>query len=465
MNIPCPLIPPSIVSAGDALRRGELTCERLVTNCLQQIERLDPHLKAWVLVDTRSAVRTARELDQELQSGHDRGPLHGIPIGVKDLIDVAGWPTAAGIDAWAAGSLADQDAHCIMRLREAGAVILGKTVTTQLACFDPAETVNPWNHARTPGGSSSGSAVAVATGMCLGALGSQTGGSVTRPAAFCGICGAKPTYRAISMDRVVPVSLVLDHLGPMARTVADLRILLECLIDDHQDSPSPRLDPIRPATSETKIRSASDSSPSVGGPWSLGLCREWFDLSAEPEAWTVLDSLLTGGRKDGLSVEAVALPLDLDEIIRQHRILMAVDLAKNRRDDDQATRACYRPGILSLLREAAEFSESQRFFAGGHQRAARQAIDAWFEQHAGLDALVLPAAVGGAPDRCSTGSPVMNAPWSYLGLPTVSFPVGIDSDGLPLSAQLVGRRFAEDRLLDLAEWLSSRVRFVPWTER
>ncbi len=168
---------------------------------------------------SRLRARRRRRLDEELAHGHDRGPLHGIPLGIKDIYDVFDWPTAAGSKRWE-HSIARQDSDVVGRLRTSGAVFLGKTVTTQYASFDPPVTCNPWNFQRTPGGSSSGSAAALATGMCLGALGSQTGGSITRPASYCGVAGCKPTYGRVPLDGIVPLAFSMDHPGPMAHCAA-----------------------------------------------------------------------------------------------------------------------------------------------------------------------------------------------------------------------------------------------------
>src|SRR5204863_4206743 len=169
------------------------------------IDRYEPRVRAWVLVDPDSARAEARRLTAELRQGRCRGPLHGIPIGVKDIFDVFDWPTAAGSKLWAQ-SIARRDATVVNRLRQAGAIILGKTVTTQYASFDPPPTRNPWNLERTPGGSSSGSAAAVACGMCLGATATQTGGSITRPAAYCGVASCKPTFGLVSTRGVLELA-------------------------------------------------------------------------------------------------------------------------------------------------------------------------------------------------------------------------------------------------------------------
>src|SRR5437764_5914699 len=195
----------TIHEAADAIRQKKITPVDLVEQCLANIDRWEDKVRAWVFVDRDGALAEAKRLTDELQRGQYRGPLHVIPIGVKDIFDVFDWPTAAGSKLWA-NSIARQDAPIVASLRQAGTIFLGKTVTTQYASFDPPVTKNPWNLARTPGGSSSGSAAAIATGMCLAALGSQTGGSITRPASYCGVAGCKPSFGRVSLNGIVPLA-------------------------------------------------------------------------------------------------------------------------------------------------------------------------------------------------------------------------------------------------------------------
>src|SRR5438445_9226881 len=219
----------TIHKAAEEIRQGRLSPSELLEDCLSQIDRYEPKVQAWVFVDRDSARAQCDALTQELKHGQYRGPLHGIPLGIKDIFDVFDWPTAAGSQLWKQ-SIARRDATVVGRLRQAGAIFLGKTVTTQYASFDPSQTRNPWNLTRTPGGSSSGSAAAVACGMCLGALGSQTGGSVTRPAAFCGVCGLKPPLGRVSVDSVLPLAPSLDHVGAMAACGPDLAIVAQAIL-------------------------------------------------------------------------------------------------------------------------------------------------------------------------------------------------------------------------------------------
>src|SRR5215831_13332962 len=228
---------PTIQAAAEQIRAGTLTSLDLLDACLANIDRYEDQVHAWVFVDRKGAREEATRLTEEAKRGSVRGALHGIPIGIKDIFDVANWPTAAGSKLWA-NSIAREDATIVARLRRAGTVFLGKTVTTQYASFDPPVTRNPWNLDRTPGGSSSGSAAALACGMCLGALGSQTGGSITRPASYCGVAGFKPTFGRISTHGVVPLASSMDHPGPMARCVFDLAHLLQAIAGYDQLDPA-----------------------------------------------------------------------------------------------------------------------------------------------------------------------------------------------------------------------------------
>src|SRR3954447_12747772 len=220
---------PSIADAQILMRRGELRPIDLVEHCLGRIHQFEDQIHAWVMVDEEGARNEARRLGKMLDDGQEPvGPLHGIPIGIKDIIDVAGWPTLCG-SKLREGHVASRDAAVVAALRKAGAIILGKTVTTEWACFDPPPTRNPWNLDHTPGGSSSGSAAAVAMEMCLAALGTQTGGSIIRPASYCGVSGLKPGFGELPMDGIAPLTRHLDHVGPIARRVSDLYMVWQAL--------------------------------------------------------------------------------------------------------------------------------------------------------------------------------------------------------------------------------------------
>jgi aspartyl-tRNA(Asn)/glutamyl-tRNA(Gln) amidotransferase subunit A len=421
---------PTIHAAAEDIRHGRLSPVDLVRSCLERIDRFEERLRAWVLVDREGALARAEECAAEIQRGQWRGPLHGIPIAIKDIYDVFDWPTAAGSRLWK-NSIARQDAVVVRRLRQAGAVFLGKTVTTQYASFDPPSTRNPWNLARTPGGSSSGSAAALACGMCLGALGSQTGGSITRPASYCGVTGCKPTFGRVSCDGVVPLAPSLDHPGPMARCVRDLEILLQTIADAGWPAAHAHI------TDTPTIRPT------------LGRLRGLFESRAEPVVAKMMDEVTDKLRERGAVVEDVTLPASFAEVPPRHRTIMAVEAAAFHQERLRRHPDDYDPWIRGLLDEGIRCPAPEYARCKEHQANLRIEMERCFDD---VDILLTPATSGPAPDAGSTGDPAFNSPWSYTGLPTISFPVGRSPDGLPLAIQLVGRPWGEGELFPVAVW-------------
>jgi aspartyl-tRNA(Asn)/glutamyl-tRNA(Gln) amidotransferase subunit A len=429
----------TIHTAAQEIRQGRLTPLDLLDTCLERIDRYEPTIQAWVFVDRAGARAEAERLTSEARRGQWRGPLHGIPIGIKDIFDVHDWPTAAG-SRLLVQSIARRDCTVVRRLRQAGAVLLGKTVTTPYASFDPPPTRNPWNLRRTPGGSSSGSAAAVACGMCLGAMGSQTGGSITRPASYCGVAGCKPTHGRVSADGVLPLAPSIDHPGPIALCVRDLVALLQVIAG---------FDPYDPMCSD---RAVPDYLATLSQPPSkphLGRVRGLFEDLAEPPVRALMDQVSTVVRSKGASVKEVALPAAFSEVIPRHRVVMAVEGAQfheirmGRHPDD------YPPKIRSLLEEGLACPAPEYARCKEHQRQLSKEILASFED---VDALLVPATTGPAPGADSTGDPAFNSPWSYTGLPVVSLLAGWSPEGLPLAIQLVGRPWGEAGLFAAALW-------------
>ena len=395
-----------------------------------------------MVVDEEGARRAARQCERDLASGRDLGPLHGIPVGIKDIIDVEGLPTRAG-SPLRENHVADRDAPLVAGLRRAGAVILGKTVTVEFACFDPSPTRNPWdvNLRHTPGGSSSGSAAAVAMGMCLGALGTQTGGSLVRPASYCGICTCKPTFGRLSTEGVVPVSFHLDHPGPMAHTVADLAIMLRYL---------PRANPFGPADLEPPAQSDLAEPVEAMRPPRLGLVEEFFMERADPPVRQAVEAALGKLRRGGAKIEPVALPDYFDGILGLHALVMAAEAAAYHRQQFAAHRDQYGPKIAGLLDRglsiaAVDYAEGLARLRHVRRHAA--------EVLEGFDALIAPATDTTAPPTLRTTGPnTFQAPWSCSGLPVVSMPCGLADDGMPAAIQLVGRPDGEWPLLGVARW-------------
>jgi aspartyl-tRNA(Asn)/glutamyl-tRNA(Gln) amidotransferase subunit A len=410
----------TLVEAAESLRTRATTSRALVERCLAAIEKREAAVRAWVFVDAEYARRCAEECDAEIAAGRYRGPLHGIPVAIKDIFDVQGWPTAAGFEPWK-NRLASADAPLVRQLRDAGAVFLGKTVTTQFASFDPSITRNPWNAERTPGGSSSGSAAALACGMCYAALASQTGGSITRPASYCGVAGFKPSYGRLPLEGILPLAPSMDHPGAMARSIGDLQLVMRVL-----------------DRSEVKPPSAA---------FRIGRLRGHFETLASPEARESMDAAVEALRGAGVQVIEVDLPASFAGVIQSHRTIMAVEAAAWHDQRLREQPEHYGPWIRELLAEglAARAVDYRR--AREHQSLLSQEMPACF---AGAEVLLAPATTTPAPNRDTTGDPAFNSPWSFTGLPVASFPVAWTADGLPLAIQLIGRMDADAELLGMA---------------
>jgi aspartyl-tRNA(Asn)/glutamyl-tRNA(Gln) amidotransferase subunit A len=429
---------PPIAEIARHIRARETTPAEITAEFLARIDKFEPAVKAWVLVDTTGATRTADVYSQEAVSGNLRGPLHGIAIAVKDVFDVQGFPTRAG-SSLTPRSCAAQDASVVARLRAAGAIVLGKTVTTEFACFDPSPTRNPWNLEHTPGGSSSGSAAAVAMGMCAGALASQTGGSITRPAAYCGVAGIKPTFGCLSRSGVVPVSFHLDHVGVIARNVADCRLLFEAMRGDDPEDPAcaPQRE-IEPARTRRDCRRK------------LAVIHDYFFDTADPEVAKLSERAIEQLVVAGAQVISLQQFAGFDRVHAMHRRIMAAEAAIYHWETYAASDKDYGPNLASLLAEGAAVGMAEYQSALRAQQAFRHAVDRALSE---FDALVTPATPSAAPAGLfSTGDPRFNSPWSFAGVPTVSFPFALAANGLPLSLQLVGPSWSEQQLLTAAEW-------------
>ena len=386
------------LSATDASRRiaaRELSSEELVSACLERIATREPELRAWAHLDGEAALAQARERDGE----SPRGPLHGLPVGVKDVIDTADLPTAYGSPIYA-GHRPDRDAECVAWLREAGAVVLGKTVTTEFATYEPPPTVNPLDPARTPGGSSSGSAAAVAAGMVPLAYGTQTAGSVIRPASFCGVAGFKPAHGWRSTTGIKRLSERLDTLGLFGRTVADAALL------------------------------GGFAAPSGDG--RVAFCRTpWWD------------ALEDGGRAAfeqaaaRLGAEEVELPPEFGGLAAAQETVMAFDVARNLEPEWRSHRAQLSGAMRDYIERGQTVSEADAREGATVGQRCRSLLP---EVFAGLDALLVPAALGEAPLRVEghTGDPLLCRAWTFLGVPALSVPGMVGPAGMPVGVQLVG---------------------------
>lgn len=420
---------PSITTLVQQYRQGARSPRDVVEQCLRRCEQFESAIHAWISIDADGARRQAEQLERRIRNGEPVGPLAGIPIGIKDIIDIAGLPTRAG-SLTRAGHRAERDAPVVLRLRQAGAILLGKTVTTEFACFDPPPTRNPWNPAHTPGGSSSGSAAAVSLGMCVAAIGSQTGGSIVRPASYCGVAGFKPTRGSVSTEGVVPVSEYLDHVGPLAASVADLQSLFAVLA----------------------IPKPPDTQPLDRAV----VLEEFFFDQADAEVAAITRSAIDRLRAAGMAATPIALPTLFRELHAMHRRIMAYAVAHDHQKKLAATPHLYGPNLSSLIREGMELSEISYREALAHQLAFRDQIAHCIPP--GTVAL-MPSTPTAAPDTSTTGSPLFNSPWSYSGLPSVTIPCGLTRNRMPCGLQLVAAAGDDWRLLATSQMAEQAIAF------
>ena len=414
-----------------ALRSGELNLLENTRATLERLEALEPQLQAFVPEPGRHkrVMRAAETLLERWPQPEARPPLFGVPLGVKDIFRVAGLPTRAGSTLPTAlfdGAQAD----CVTRLQAAGALVLGKTATTEFAYFEPGPTRNPHNLAHTPGGSSSGSAAAVAAGISLLALGTQTIGSLMRPAAFCGVAAFKPGFRRIDATGVIFVAPSLDHVGIFAQDVAGLSIAASLLCRDW-----------RPVSVSRQ--------PSLGvveGPWLEHL---------EVEGRAGYEEQIGRLQAVGYELQRVTLFNDFDKMDRLHRALMACEMAQEHRTWFAEHEARYRPRTAELIRTGQRVAAATAQQARASRKQTRLMLQERMEAD-GIDLWLSSPATGPAPAGiASTGDPVMNLPWTHAGLPTVSLPAGRAANGMPLGLQVSSRHGEDELLLAWSETLAA----------
>jgi Asp-tRNA(Asn)/Glu-tRNA(Gln) amidotransferase A subunit family amidase len=434
----------SAAQAGRLIQDGKITAEELTRACLARIEAREPEVQAWAFLDPDHALAQARAADAWRLEGRPTGPLHGVPVGVKDIFDTADMPTENG-SVLHAGRTPSRDAAVVARLRAAGAVILGKTVTTEFATYTPGKTRNPHHPGHTPGGSSSGSAAAVAAGMVPLAIGSQTNGSVIRPAAFCGVWGFKPTHGLIPRTGVLCLSRTLDHVGVFARTLEDVALALEVCAGWDEGDPDTR------PRARVAFREVAAEEPPLPPMFAFVRTPHWERTA--PDTRAAFAELC---ERLGSQVEEVDLSPSAAEAWSWHRTIMQAEMALNLEREWERGRERLSPS----LREQLE--AGRRITALEYQRALRairplhEGLRELFEQR--YDAILTPAAPGTAPAGLdSTGDPVFCTLWTLAGMPALNVPLLVGDNGLPLGVQLVGPRHGDARLLRTARWLAARL--------
>ncbi len=434
----------SASEAARLIRDGAISSEQLVESCLARVREVDAEIQAWAFLDPDHALEQARAADDRKRQGLPIGPLHGVPVGVKDIFDTADMPTENG-SALHAGRTPSRDAVVVARLRAAGAVILGKTVTTEFAFLTPGKTRNPHNPEHTPGGSSSGSAAAVAAGMVPLGLGSQTNGSTIRPAAFCGVAGFKPTHGLISRRGILTLSRTLDHVGLFARTVEDLALLAAEIAGYDERDPD-----TRPRARIPFVEVAGEEPP-LPPMFAFVKTPYWERVDGETkEGFAELIEQL------GDRVEEIELFPSAAEAWQWHRTIMEAEMAANLEREWETSRERLSEALRAQLERGRQVSALDYQRACGRTRPIHESFLELFEQR--YDAILTPAAPGAAPkDLASTGDPSFCTLWTLCGMPALSLPLLQATNGLPLGVQLVGPRDGDARLLRTARWLASRI--------
>ena len=434
----------SASEASRLIRDGLISSEQLVVSCLARVREADERVQAWTFLDPDYALAQARAADQLRLSGRPIGSLHGVPVGVKDIFDTADMPTENG-SVLHAGRTPSRDATVVSSLRAAGAVVMGKTVTTEFAYFAPGKTCNPHNAEHTPGGSSSGSAAAVAAEMVPLAIGSQTNGSTIRPAAFCGVIGFKPTHGLIPRGGVLPLSRTLDHVGLFARTIDDIALLAQELVCYDERDPD-----TQPRARIPFVAVAAEEPP----------LRPMFAYVKTPR-WASVDEDTREGFAEiieqlGEQAEEIELLPSATDAWEFHRAIMEAEMAANLQREWQYGRDRLSEQLRAQIERGREVRAIDYQRALTQIRPIHEGFVEMFEQR--YDAILTPAAPGAAPKGlASTGDPSFCTLWTLCGMPAISLPLLQSADGLPIGVQLVGPRHGDARLLRTAKWLAARM--------
>lgn len=435
-----PLISLPVSELGERLSTGALTAREVADAFLLQIEQSEPTVKAFAHHDAGFVRHQADAMDNYRRSGRSIGALHGLPVALKDIIDTAKIPTENGtkIDA---GRVPLHDAWVVQRLKSAGAVLMGKTATAELAYLHPSETTNPHNPEHTPGGSSSGSAAAVAAGMVPFAIGTQTGGSVIRPAAYCGVTGFKPTFGAIPRTGILQQSQSLDTVGLFGRRPEDVALLGDVLFG---------YDPADPATSmapQARLHEICTSAPPVPPVFAFVRPPGWE--KADPQTHAAFEEIAAAlGEERCFEVE---LPTHFADAIELRARVNFVEMVKNYRTYLRAGPENLSPELQDAVQQGSATLAKDYLAALDWPDVLYSGLGEIFER---ADAILTPAALGPAPKGLgSTGDAIFNSIWTFLGTPAVTIPAMTSEEGLPMGVQLVGPRGEDARLLRSARWL------------
>jgi Asp-tRNA(Asn)/Glu-tRNA(Gln) amidotransferase A subunit family amidase len=434
------------LSASEAAKKildGQITSVELTDACLERIRETDAGIGAWAFLDPDLVRKQALAMDDLRRRGRPVGPLHGVPVGVKDIFDTKDMPTAWGVEQFAKRQ-PKSDATIVSKLREAGAIIFGKTVTSQLAFAGLCDTRNPHNGEHTSGGSSAGSAASVAAGHVPLAIGSQTNGSVIRPASFCGVYGFKPTRGVVSRNGCLETSHTLDQVGVMGRSLKDVALLVDVLSGY---DPADTLTHTRP---KPQMLAGSRAEPPVEP------CFAYFELSFYDRLSDAmrqgLDELLD---TLGASVDRLPAPQSFDEVVKNHQIIHEYEFCKNLETNPNMKPDQIHETLIPVLERARLITIDDYNLAIEMVEAAEKFFAAFFHDY---DAIIAPSALGEAPMLDDgIGDPICSTIWTFAGLPCISLPWLNGESGLPAGVQLIGSAEEDDRLLRTAAWLEENL--------
>ena len=436
-----------VKAALQGLREGRFTSEALVRDCLTHITRLDPKIEAWAWLKSEAVLESARSADHHRRAGK-QGALLGVPVAIKDIVDVRGVPTRMGSPVFE-DNVPSTSARVVRRWEEAGAVLLGKTVTAELAYFAPGKTRNPWNPAHTPGGSSSGSAAAVAARFVPAALGTQTNGSVIRPAAFCGVVGYKPSAGLISRSGILKFSHTLDQVGVFARGVADAAVVASALIGHTPDDPDSLSD-------FALVPQDLDPKPLFQPPRLAAVRSPVWHLADADQQENFLQSVATL-RRAGTAVEAAVLPDAFQRAHDVHRTIMYYEGARTFAALQDQHRDRLSAELNRLIDDGMKITEAAYYAALENRTRLQGELGDFLRRY---DAILTLPARGEAPATLEhTGDPAFCTLWTLCGVPALTIPSGLGAHGMPLGLQLVGGYLQDARLLQVALWCEQAIGF------
>ena len=439
MSEPCLL---SALELSNLLSKGDITADELAKSYLKRIEKFEKDVKAWAFFDPNFVLKKASECDNLKNIGRPIGPLHGIPIAIKDIFGTDEMPTECGT-ILRKKRYSKGDSTVVSLLKSSGAYVMGKTVTTEFAYFDPGKTTNPHDYNRTPGGSSSGSAAAVASFMTPVAIGSQTNGSVIRPASYCGVLGYKPSYGLISRNGVLRQSFLLDHVGIFSRTVDDLAFISQEIIKrDTEDRSTVQF-------ASGNFLNIAKEDPPFDPRFIFFKTDMWKNL--DKETIKIFEKFI---KEQGSNVEVHDTPSYFKDIIKYHKIIHETDMAYAFSDYYKNSKNKLGKELVQAIERGQNYKSRDYVEAVENRDYFYKIFSEVFNDYHGI---LTPASSGVAPKGLkSTGSPEFSTIWTFLGMPSISLPLLSGSNNLPLGVQLVGEKFDDARLMRTANWIMKK---------